>query len=166
MEKFSQWGTRLFFSATVAFSVPSIYKDGGLLRPTPLWKGLMLTVAAVLGKLGVGFYAESPLTLAGFFKLGWAMNGRGEFSFFIAESAHDNDILTAEDYSAVVLALLLSSIMAPIGFRWTLKAYGQAGEEEIGVTTNGVEGEIRRGEVQGGADISGESEAPGVAADE
>lgn len=166
MEKFSKWGTRLFFSATVAFSVPSIYKDGGLLRPTPLWKGLMLTAAAVLGKLAVGFYAEAPLTLAGFSKLGWAMNGRGEFSFFIAESAHDNEILTAEDYSAVVLALLLSSIMASIGFRRALKADGEAVEEEIGDATNGVEIEIRRREFQGAADISDRSEAPGAAADE
>ncbi|CAM9581064.1 unnamed protein product, partial [Hapterophycus canaliculatus] len=76
MKRYSQWGARLFFSSTVAFSVPSIYKDGGLLRPEPFWKGLVLTVAAIVGKLVVGFYAGPPLTLAGFLKLGWAMNGR------------------------------------------------------------------------------------------
>ena len=76
MKRYSQWGARLFFSATVAFSVPSIYKDGGLLRLRPFWKGLVLTVAAVVGKLVVGLYAGPPLTLSGFLKLGWAMNGR------------------------------------------------------------------------------------------
>ena len=76
MKRYSQWGARLFFSATVAFSVPSIYKGGGLLSLEPFWKGLVLTVAAVLGKLVVGLYAGPPLTLVGFLKLGWAMNGR------------------------------------------------------------------------------------------
>lgn len=76
MKRYSQWGARLFFSATVAFSVPSIYKDGGLLRVKPFWTGLVLTVAAVVGKLVVGLYAGPPLTLSGFLKLGWAMNGR------------------------------------------------------------------------------------------
>lgn len=76
MKRFSQWGARLFFSATVAFSVPSIYKDGGLLRLEPFWKGLVLTAAAVVGKLVVGLFAGPPLTFSGFLKLGWAMNGR------------------------------------------------------------------------------------------
>lgn len=122
MKRFTQWGARLFFSATVAFSVPSIYADGGLLRPEPFWKGLVLTAAAVLGKLVVGLYAGPPLTLADFSKLGWAMNGRGEFSFFIAQEASEEGILTAADYSAVVWALLLSSIAAPIAFRRALAA--------------------------------------------
>ncbi|CAN0354651.1 unnamed protein product [Ectocarpus sp. 12 AP-2014] len=120
MKRYSRWGARLFFSATVAFSVPSVYKDGGLLRVKPFWKGLILTVAAIVGKLVVGFYAGPPLTLSGFLKLGWAMNGRGEFSFFIAQEASDEGILTTEDYSAVVWALLLSSIAAPVFFRRVL----------------------------------------------
>ncbi|CAM9285274.1 unnamed protein product [Scytosiphon promiscuus] len=120
MKRYSHWGARLFFSCTVAFSVPSIYKDGGLLRPEPFWKGLVLTAAAIVGKLVVGLYAGPPLTLAGFLKLGWAMNGRGEFSFFIAQEASDEGILDTEDYSAVVWALLLSSIAAPVFFRRVL----------------------------------------------
>lgn len=131
MKRFSQWGARLFFSATVAFSVPSVYKDGGLLRPKPLWKGLVLTAAAVVGKLVVGLYAGPPLTLSGFSKLGWAMNGRGEFSFFIAQEASDEGILTAEDYSAVVWALLLSSIAAPVAFRRALVADRRAKADAI-----------------------------------
>lgn len=132
MKRYSHWGARLFFSATVAFSVPSIYKDGGLLRVKPFWKGLILTAAAVAGKLAVGLFAGPPLTLSGFYKLGWAMNGRGEFSFFIAEAANEKGILTAEDYSAVVWALLLSSIAAPIAFRRVLAADRLAAAEEDG----------------------------------
>lgn len=45
---------------------------------------------------------------------------RGEFSFFIAQEASDEGILTTEDYSAVVWALLLSSVAAPLFFRKAL----------------------------------------------
>ncbi|CAM9980890.1 unnamed protein product [Ascophyllum nodosum] len=167
MGRFTQWGARLFFSTTVAFSVPSIYKDGGLLGPASLWKGLMLTVAAVLGKLAVGVFAGSPLTMAGFLKVGWAMNGRGEFSFFIAESANRRDILTAENFSAVVLALLLSSVMAPIGFRRALMVDRRAEEAETVATFNGVSsgGSSRwtAGEVEG-VDMTRRADGEGVTA--
>lgn len=133
MKRYTQWGARLFFAATIAFSVPSIYADGGLMRPKPFWKGLILTAAAVFGKLVVGLYAGPPLTFAGFFKLGWAMNGRGEFSFFIAQEASDGGVLTAEDYSAVIWALLLSSLAAPIAFRRALVADRRSSMEAINV---------------------------------
>lgn len=122
MKRYTQWGARLFFSCTVAFSVPAILGSGGLFSIRPFWKGLALTFAAVVGKLAVGLFAGRPLTFLGFSKLGWAMNGRGEFSFFIAQEASEEDILTAEDYSAVVWALLLSSLAAPIAFRRILEA--------------------------------------------
>lgn len=144
MKRFSQWGARLFFSATVAFSVPSIYGDGGLLRPKPFWKGLVLTAAAVVGKLVVGLFAGPPLTLSGFSKLGWAMNGRGEFSFFIAQESSEQGILTAEDYSAVVWALLLSSTAAPIAFRRALAA-GRRAEAEAAATSGNNDGEADGG---------------------
>lgn len=133
MKPFSQWGLRLFFAATVAFSVPSVYQDGGLLRVGPFWKGLVLTVAAIGGKLAVGVFAVPPLTLSSFLKLGWAMNGRGEFSFLIAEEASDEGVLSAEDYSAVVWALLLSCLATPIAFRRVL-ANDRRAEKEVAAT--------------------------------
>ena len=127
----------------------------------------MLTVAAVLGKLAVGVFAGSPLTMAGFLKVGWAMNGRGEFSFFIAESANRRDILTAENFSAVVLALLLSSVMAPIGFRRALMVDRRAEEAETVATFNGVSsgGSSRwtAGEVEG-VDMTRRADGEGVTA--
>lgn len=45
---------------------------------------------------------------------------RGEFSFFIAQEASEEGILTTGDYSAVVWALLLSSVAAPVFFRRVL----------------------------------------------
>ncbi|CAN0317063.1 unnamed protein product, partial [Laminaria digitata] len=122
MKRFSQWGSRLFFSVTIAFSVPSLYHDGGLSSVGPFWKGLVLTIAAIVGKLAVGVFAGPPLTISGFLKLGWAMNGRGEFSFLIAQEASHKGVLSAEDYSAVVWALLLSSLATPIAFRRVLDA--------------------------------------------
>lgn len=120
MKRFSQWGSRLFFSVTVAFTVPSLYHDGGLFSVGPFWKGLVLTVAAIVGKLAVGVFAAPPLTVLGFLKLGWAMNGRGEFAFLIAEEASDKGVLSPEDYSAVLWALLLTALATPIAFRRVL----------------------------------------------
>ncbi|CAM9257218.1 unnamed protein product [Choristocarpus tenellus] len=123
LKRFSLWGVRLFFSATVAFSIPSLVDSGGLLQLESVWRGLVLTVAAVGGKMMVGLFAI-PLTPLGFATLGWAMNGRGEFSFLIAQEASEEGILEARDYSAVVWALLLSSVSAPIAFRRALAAAG------------------------------------------
>lgn len=131
VKRFSQWGARLFFSATVAFSVPSIHREGGLLRSHPFRKGVILTAAALIGKLVVGFYAGPPLTLLGFLKLGWAMNGRAEFSFFIAQEASDDGILSAEDYSAVVWALLLCAVASPLAFRKVLAADDRATPDAV-----------------------------------
>lgn len=139
--------------------MPSIYGDGGLLRPKPFWKGLILTAAAVVGKLVVGLFAGPPLTLSGFSKLGWAMNGRGEFSFFIAQESSDQGILTAEDYSAVVWALLLSSTAAPIAFRRALAAGRRAEAEAEAAATSGNDGvEADRGS---GNDVLREIKAEG-----
>ena len=131
MKRFSQWGSRLFFSVTVAFTVPSLYHDGGLFSVGPFWKGLVLTVAAIVGKLAVGVFAGPPLTVLGFLKLGWAMNGRGEFAFLIAEEASDKGVLSPEDYSAVLWALLLTALATPIAFRRVLDAERRAQAEGI-----------------------------------
>ena len=131
MKRFSQWGLRLFFSVTIAFTVPSLYQDGGLFSAEPFWKGLALTVAAIVGKLAVGVFAGPPLTFSGFLKLGWAMNGRGEFSFLIAQEASDEGVLSAEDYSAVVWAILLTSLTTPFAFRRVMAADLKAQAEGI-----------------------------------
>lgn len=61
--------------------------------------------------LWVCFCVSSPLS---------GRQTRGEFSFIIAQEASDEGILTTEDYSAVVWALLLSSTAAPVFFRRVL----------------------------------------------
>ncbi|CAM9442731.1 unnamed protein product, partial [Discosporangium mesarthrocarpum] len=132
LKRFSRWGSRLFFSATVAFSVPSLLNSGGLLQPEPFWKGLVLALAAITGKMAVGVFAE-PLTLLGFLTLGWGMNGRGEFSFLIAKEAAETAILAPEDYSAVVWALLVTTAAAPSAFRTSLEALHAKKESGAGV---------------------------------
>lgn len=52
---------------------------------------------------------------------------RGEFSFFIAQEASDEGILETEEYSAVVWALLLSSVAAPLFFRRVLNTDDENG---------------------------------------
>lgn len=66
-------------------------------------------------------FSSLPFSLSTCDPLVSSLNGtRGEFSFFIAQEASDEDILETEDYSAVVWALLLSSIAAPVFFRRVL----------------------------------------------
>lgn len=42
-----------------------------------------------VGKLSTGFFAVPSLTMVTFMQMGWAMEGRGEFSFLIADQASE-----------------------------------------------------------------------------
>ncbi len=61
---------------------------------------------------------------------------RGEFSFFIAQEASDEGILTTEDYSAVVWALLLSSVAAPLFFRKALAKQDNVSNDDNNTSRN------------------------------
>lgn len=69
--------------------------------------------------------------------VGWAMVGRGEFAFLVAEVAistvRDNGepMLGEDAYAVVVWALLISTVVAPFTFRWALRRRLDAQYEEI-----------------------------------
>ena len=114
-------GSALFFAATVAFTVPSFLSEtGGLFEPEALAIGAVLTVVAIVGKLAIGCFV-SPLTWDRAMAFGWAMNGRGEFSFLIAAEALKEGVLTPAVFSGAVWGALLSSAVAPFGFRYYLQ---------------------------------------------
>eukprot|EP00753_Platysulcus_tardus_P014442 PLAT4369.1.p2 GENE.PLAT4369.1~~PLAT4369.1.p2 ORF type:complete len:452 (+),score=214.64 PLAT4369.1:97-1452(+) len=116
MKRFTRWGSALFFAATIGFSVPSLLSSGGLFDALALLQGAFLLVIALCGKLALGLFAK-PLRWDSAMKLGWAMNGRGEFSFLISAQALAEGIMSPTLASAVTWALLLSSALAPCGFR-------------------------------------------------
>lgn len=115
-----RWGSALFFAATIGFGVPSFTSSGGLFEPTALLRALPLILVAIVGKFSVGFLSK-PLNWVSFFKFGFGMGGRGEFSFLIADQAFVEGILNSVNYSAVIWALLVSSFLSPFGFRYFLK---------------------------------------------
>ena len=115
-----RWGNALFFAATIGFGVPSFTSSGGLFEPKALLRALPLILVAIVGKFSVGFLSK-PLNWISFFKFGFGMGGRGEYSFLIADQAFVDGILNSENYSAVIWALLVSSFLSPFGFRYFLK---------------------------------------------
>ncbi len=114
------WGSALFFACTVGFSVPplaSLFTTGAVLR------GLCLLAVAVAGKLALGLWAY-PFNSTNALLLGWAMNGRGEFSFLITQQAVENGLLGDDLAGGVVWAVVVSTILAPIGFRYIARKAG------------------------------------------
>merc|ERR1719409_2053129 len=64
-----------------------------------------------------------PLTCGDANRLGWAMQGRGEFSFLIAGQAEQDEIFKVEeaDFASVIWGLLLTCVLTPFAFRYFLK---------------------------------------------
>lgn len=117
---FVPWGSALFFACTVGFAVPpvsTLFTAGALLR------GLCLLAVAVGGKLLLGLWAY-PLQASNAMLLGWAMNGRGEFSFLITQQAVESGLLGEDLAGGVVWAVVLSTVVAPVGFRYVARKAG------------------------------------------
>eukprot|EP01047_Picozoa_sp_COSAG01_P001301 COSAG01_NODE_28_length_36622_cov_14.695751_30_plen_963_part_00 len=81
VKRIANWLIRLFFGATVAFSIPiQIMMDG-----EALWKGALLGIGpCILTKIVSGVFAGDDKWVVGF-----AMVGRGEFAYLVAQTAQD-----------------------------------------------------------------------------
>eukprot|EP01065_Artemidia_motanka_P038534 TRINITY_DN47385_c0_g1_i1.p1 TRINITY_DN47385_c0_g1~~TRINITY_DN47385_c0_g1_i1.p1 ORF type:complete len:990 (+),score=257.86 TRINITY_DN47385_c0_g1_i1:70-2970(+) len=132
MKRIAKWLIRLFFSCTVAFSIPI----SSMMSLSAFWKGLLCGLGPCIGaKLMSGLHSGPERWLVGF-----AMAGRGEFAFLVAETAKTTEIegtgnssasaasgsitgdvlLSEEAYSITVWALLCATIIAPFGFKYFL----------------------------------------------
>ena len=112
-----RWGTALFFAATIGFGVPSFFAaGGGLFAPEALTKGACMAVAAIVGKFLCAL-AVFPFSASNVWRFGWAMNGRGEFSFLIAAVALEDGVLGSADFAAAVWGAFIASLVAPFAFR-------------------------------------------------
>jgi len=126
-----EWLLRIFFSASIGFQVP--IKMFG--NSTVVAWGFAFYIA-VLGKLPVGFFApkydeklpeDYPFSpyIRDVAITSVAMTCRGEFSFIIAAFSIGEELLDAELYSAIIFAVLLSSITSPIILTLVLKRYNR-----------------------------------------
>mmetsp|Transcript_4125 Transcript_4125/g.10622 ORF Transcript_4125/g.10622 Transcript_4125/m.10622 type:complete len:557 (+) Transcript_4125:74-1744(+) len=111
------WMIRIFFACTVAFSIPI----GKLLSFEAFWKGSLMGIGpCVLTKvLCAPFMGDAR------FVIGWAMVGRAEFAYLIAQMAAAGDMISPDMFSVVIWALLYATILAPFVFRTVLKKYIQ-----------------------------------------
>mmetsp|Transcript_148891 Transcript_148891/g.361502 ORF Transcript_148891/g.361502 Transcript_148891/m.361502 type:complete len:597 (-) Transcript_148891:380-2170(-) len=127
-KRMTSWMIRIFFSCTVAFSIPVAQ----LMSITAFWKGSILGVfACILTKV-----CCAPFMGPARWVIGWAMVGRAEFAYLIAQMALSANMLDEESFSIVIWALLYATIFAPFIFRWLLNRYvksqgleGRGGED-------------------------------------
>jgi len=129
-----QWLMRIFFAASIGFQVP--IKD--LFQGHVLAQGFVYLLA-LIGKLAVGFMVPNFTQARSYTKwhlrdcltTGFSMAAEGEFAFVIAVFSVENDLIDADTYASVVLAVLLSTIIPPFLLRFTISYYHKKAEQEL-----------------------------------
>ena len=129
-----QWLMRIFFASTIGFQVPIKNFGNGRI----VWQGLVFTLS-LLGKLGVGFlvpnFTQSNKFTGNHLRdcliVGCSMAAEGEFAFVIAAFAVDKNIIDQDLYSSIVLAILLSTILAPFSLRFTISYFNKRALQEV-----------------------------------
>lgn len=116
MPPLSAWTSRLFF-ASIGFAVPV----SELFDAEALKFGVLLIVIAVVSKVMTGVFDWKNKWV-----IGWAMVGRGELGFVMAEEAFTTKLTGKLTFSITVWALLISTLLSPIVFRKLLKRQKQA----------------------------------------
>jgi hypothetical protein len=134
LKRVMTWLIRIFFAASIGFQVPIKEFANG----TVIWQGLVFTLA-LTGKLVVGFMVPN-FTPHGRFTgdhlrdcliVGFSMAAEGEFAFVIAVFAVDAGLISVELYASIVLAVLLSTILAPFALRMTISYYNKKTQKII-----------------------------------
>lgn len=120
MAAINNWLVACFFGATVGFAVP--VKE--LLNINAFLKGIVVGIGAVLGKIIAGVFRPKRWVI------GWAMVGRGEFSFLVGDIYKSTEFkdsgemfLSQEGFAIVVWGLLVAIFVAPLGFGYVLNLH-------------------------------------------
>lgn len=114
-KRMTAWMLRVFFSCTVAFAIP--FKALFTIEAF-LYGSVMGIVACILTKVLAGICMGDAK-----YVIGWAMVGRAEFAYLIAEMAKSGGILSNEMFAIVIWSLLYATIIAPIVFKVVLGKY-------------------------------------------
>jgi len=134
-KRMTSWMIRIFFSCTVAFSIPVAQ----LISFPAFWKGSILGIfACILTKV-----CCAPFMGPARWVIGWAMVGRAEFAYLIAQMALAGNMLDEESFAIVIWALLYATIFAPFVFRYLLNRY---------IRAQGLEGTAQKLEEHQGGD--------------
>ena len=133
------WLLRLFFAATIGFQIP-VMQFGD---PYVIGWGFILYLC-VVAKLPLAFFipqfedvkknASYNPFLRDRIVAGLAMTCRGEFSFIIAAFALGEGLFSAQMYSAIVWACLLSCITSPFMLLYVIKHFNKKQQEYLSST--------------------------------
>jgi hypothetical protein len=131
-KRIMQWLMRIFFAASIGFQVP-IEKFAS---PSVLLEGLAFSLA-LLGKVAVGFLVprfgpkQKFLHLRDCLVVGFSMAAEGEFAFVIAVFGVSTNLISGDLYASVVLAVLISTILAPFLLRITISHFNKQLETTV-----------------------------------
>jgi Kef-type K+ transport system membrane component KefB len=121
MPQLTAWSSRIFF-ATIGFEVPV----KALVHSDSLAFGALLTLIAMATKVVTGVFDWENKWM-----IGWAMVGRGELGFVMAEQAYSDGLTSKLTFSVTVWALLLSTLVSPVVFRAILSRQTRAKEADM-----------------------------------
>merc|ERR1719329_257491 len=145
-KRITGWMLRVFFSCTVAFAIPF----ASLFTIWSFIKGSILGVfACILTKVCCAVFMGPSR-----FVIGWAMVGRAEFAYLIAEMAKSAGIMNEEIFAQVIWALLYATIFAPFTFRYFLNKYVEKYEKEETVEVHDHKQTLQKGSSVLGAEAA------------
>jgi len=117
-KRVTSWMIRIFFACTVAFSIP-IDK---LLSLDAFWKGSIMGIGPCIAtKVVCAFWTGKTKWV-----IGWAMVGRAEFAYLIAQLAQSSNMMSPEVFAIVIWSLLYATVFAPFLFRTVLARFVKA----------------------------------------
>jgi len=117
---------RLFFAATIGFSIPiaHFWTGGAWALALALW------AATSAAKAATGLLAK-PRSASGCCMVGAAMSVRGEFAFLVANTAFADGTLSAAAHAGSTLAIFLSLLSGPASLRRVLSWRRRQMEEAV-----------------------------------
>jgi len=159
-KRVTKWLLRIFFCGTVAWSIPV----SSLLSLEAFLKGSVMGIGpCILTKVCCGPFMGKERWV-----IGWAMVGRAEFAYLIAQMAAAGNMMDEMTYSVCIWALLYATIFAPFIFRAVLSRYIESEGIEIAENAHGHghgHGENDKGAngdttAKGGAPLHGGEQLP------
>lgn len=137
-ERTHAWLYSVFF-LSVGFRIP--LRD--MFEGVGFGLGIGYAVPAVLGKLVTGFVVGGDVRKA--LVVGWAMVGRGELGFVMAQSALENGLIAERPYVACVWALLVATLVSPMFVRGALLRWKRRHREPFEREEESPDASVRRG---------------------
>merc|ERR1719493_265761 len=109
------WFIRIFFAATLAWAIPveQLFSIDAFLKGSLMGIGPCILTKVLC----------APFMGPAKWVIGWAMVGRAEFAYLIAQMAAAASMMDSDTFSIVIWALLYATIFAPFIFRKVLDKY-------------------------------------------